>query len=256
MPRLHDFATWAERIVDHHRSSPEVFQTSTIGALLDGAYDGDLTVADLLRHGDFGLGTFNRLDGEMVILDGTCYHLRSDGTASIAGGSERTPFAAVTRFHAAHTVDIGTDTSRNDLLARIDATVESANLIHGVRVEGRFAEVRTRTVKAQTPPYPSLTQASDEQAEQLFENIDGVLIGFRTPEFEQGIAVAGYHLHFLDGTRTRGGHVLDVTVSAGRVAVSTASELHLRLPTTSAFLAADLTGDDIGDRIRHAEGGG
>ncbi|MBX7448819.1 acetolactate decarboxylase [Mycolicibacterium sp. 3033] len=245
-------------MVTHQRSgrAGEVFQTSTIGALLEGVYDGDMTVAELLGHGDFGVGTFNRLDGEMVILDGTCYHLRSDGSASVAALSERTPFAAVTDFRAAHSIDIDAATSRDDLLARIDVTLDSPNLLYGVRVEGRFTEVRTRTVKAQTPPYPPLTQASDEQAEQVFENVDGVLIGFRTPEFEQGIAVAGYHLHFLDDTRSRGGHVLDVTLSAGRVAVSIASELHLRLPTTSAFLAADLTGGDIADRVRHAEGGG
>ncbi len=254
--RLHDLASWAATVLSRHSSSSEVFQTSTMGALLDGVYDGDLTVAELLRHGDFGLGTFNRLDGEMVIVDGTCYRLRSDGSASVAELSERTPFAAVTRFHTAHTIDVETNTSRDGLLERIDATLESTNLIYAVRVDGNFATVRTRTVRAQTPPYPPLTQASDEQAEQVYEDICGVLIGFRTPEFEQGIAVAGYHLHFLDDTRTKGGHVLDVTLRSGHIAISTASELHLRLPTTPAFLHADLTGDDIAGRIRHAEGGG
>jgi acetolactate decarboxylase len=33
-------------------------------------------VRELLRHGDFGLGTFNRLDGEMLVNDGVCYQLR------------------------------------------------------------------------------------------------------------------------------------------------------------------------------------
>ncbi|TRW89085.1 acetolactate decarboxylase [Mycolicibacterium sp. 018/SC-01/001] len=256
--RLRHLADWAARIVEHHpaRRGGEVFQSSTIGALLDGVYDGDLTVAELLRHGDFGLGTFNRLDGEMVIIDGTCYHLRSDGSAVEAALSERTPFAAVTRFHTAHTLDIDGDTARDDLLDRIDDTLQSTNLIYAVRVDGRFAAVRTRTVRAQTPPYPPLTEASDDQAEQVFDDVGGVLIGFRTPAFEQGISVAGYHLHFLDDTRSRGGHVLDVTVHAGRVAISTASELHLRLPTTTGFLAAHLTGEDIAGRIRHAEGGG
>ena len=75
-----------------------------MGALLDGVYDGDVTIAEILRHGDFGLGTFNHLDGEMVILDGICYHLRADGSATVADDADRTPFAAVTRFKTDHTL--------------------------------------------------------------------------------------------------------------------------------------------------------
>ena len=86
-------------------------------------------------------------------------------------------------------------------------------------------------------------------------SVDGVLVGFRTPEFEQGISVAGYHLHFLDAARTSGGHVLDFTLDVGHVEISTASELHLRLPTSGAFLHADLAGEDVSEQIHHAEGG-
>jgi alpha-acetolactate decarboxylase len=79
-----------------------LYQRSTIGALLAGIFDGDETVGELLTRGDFGLGTFNALDGEMVVLDGACYHLRSDGTVELANLAARTPFAAVTRFEAEH----------------------------------------------------------------------------------------------------------------------------------------------------------
>ena len=78
--RLRD---WLHALVAHRHGS-EVYQTSTMGALLDGVYDGDVTIAELLTHGDFGLGTFNHLDGEMVVLDGVCHHLRSDGSATVA----------------------------------------------------------------------------------------------------------------------------------------------------------------------------
>lgn len=235
--------------------SAEVFQTSTMSALLDGVYDGDITIEELLRHGDFGLGTFNRLDGEMVVLDGECYHLRADGRATKADRADRTPFAAVTHFAPSTTIDIDAPTSRTDVLALIDDAVDSPNLLYAIRVTGTFSTVHTRTVKAQTPPYPPLTEASDGQAVKIFEQVGGVLVGFRTPEFEQGISVAGYHLHFLDADRTSGGHVLDFTLEAGHVEISTASELHLRLPTTGAFLHADLAGDDLSAQIHHAEGG-
>ncbi|MEV5361106.1 acetolactate decarboxylase, partial [Micrococcus luteus] len=246
-PTFDSLAASLARLRHLHRptDAAEVFQTSTIGALLAGVYDGDLTVGELLRHGDFGLGTFNRLDGEMVIVDGRCYHLRADGTAHRAESGELTPFAAVTRFHAVDTVGIPTDTSRDDVVRRVDDVIDSPNLMHAVRITGTFAAVRTRTVRAQTPPYPPLTEASDEQAEQVFDDVDGDIVGFRTPDFEQGISVAGYHLHFLDRARAHGGHVLDFTLRSGRVALSTAAELHLRLPTTAAFLNADLAGADV-----------
>jgi alpha-acetolactate decarboxylase len=85
----HDhFRHWAATLLAHQHASvgcdAEVYQFSTISALLEGVYDGDVTVAEILRHGDFGLGTFNHLDGEMVIFDGVCYRLRFDGTATRA----------------------------------------------------------------------------------------------------------------------------------------------------------------------------
>jgi len=259
---LDQFATWARKVIAHHGAtadgdprSAEVFQSSTMSALLDGVYDGDLTIEELLRHGDFGLGTFNRLDGEMVVLDGECYHLRADGSATVADRSGLTPFAAVTHFTPSITITVDAPTSRAHALALVDDAVDSPNLIYAIRVTGTFSSVHTRTVKAQTPPYPPLTDASDGQAEKAFDHVDGVLVGFRTPEFEQGISVAGYHLHFLDADRTSGGHVLDFTVDCGHIAISTASELHLRLPTSGAFLHAHLAGEDVSAQIHHAEGG-
>jgi len=76
----------------------EVYQTSTIVSLVEGLYDGNVPYRDVMRHGDFGVGTFNALDGEMVALDGNFYHLRHDGTVSPVSADDLTPFAVVTRF--------------------------------------------------------------------------------------------------------------------------------------------------------------
>ncbi len=252
------FRNWAATLFAHQHIAAghdaEVYQFSTISALLEGVYDGDVTVADILRHGDFGLGTFNHLDGEMVILDGVCYRLRADGTASRAAPTDRTPFAAVTRFHSDSEITIQTRTDRAEVIDAIDRQIESANLIYAIRVTGHFSELHTRTVMAQKPPYPPLTQATEEQAEAVFTDVSGVLVGFRTPEFQQGISVAGYHLHFLNSDRTGGGHVLDFTLEHGQVAVSCASQLHLSLPTSGEFLGAQLSGADLAERISKAEG--
>jgi acetolactate decarboxylase len=253
----HDrFRQWATRMIAHHYGGArELYQSSTMGALLDGVYDGDVTIAEILRHGDFGLGTFNHLDGEMVILDGICYHLRADGTATVAENTELTPFAAVTRFRTDHILTFTKPTNRADATAQIDSLIGSQNLMYAIRISGRFSEMITRTVMAQTPPYPPLIEATKGQAETRFTDAVGTLAGFRLPHYDQGISVAGYHLHFLDEDRSQGGHALDFQMSRGEARICTLSELHLSLPRTADFLAANLVSADAAEQIRQTEGG-
>lgn len=232
----------------------EVYQTSTMSALLDGVYDGDVTIAELLSHGDFGLGTFNRLDGEMLVLDGVCHHLHADGTVTVADPDALTPFATVTWFHADHRIEITELADRAEVTARIDHALGSANLIVALRIMGEFDEIRTRTVTEQHRPYPPLTAATAGQREAAFSGIHGTLAGFRMPDYEQGIAVAGYHLHFIDDARSHGGHALDYRLRAGTVKVSVQSEMHLSLPRTPLFLQANLHPADLGTQIRQTEG--
>jgi len=251
------FRAWAAAILAHHRRGPgqpgAVYQTSTMAALLDGIYDGDVTIAELLTHGDFGLGTFNHLDGEMVVLDGTCYRLRADGSATVASGQDKTPFAAVLWFRPDTTVSVTSPVGRDALTGFIDGAIPSPNLTYALRVSGSFARVRTRTVMAQRPPYPPLTEAAAHQQVSDLGHVAGTLAGFRTPAYEQGISVAGYHLHFLTQDRRHGGHVLDFSLDHGDVMISTASELHLSLPRTAPFLSADLSPADTDTQIKQAE---
>src|SRR5262249_4821409 len=143
-----------------HMDAETIYQTSTISALLSGVYDGDTTIAELLRHGDFGLGTFNQLDGEMVILDGVCHHLHASGAATIAGSDDRTPYAAVAGFTPEITVPVTSPGTRQATTALIDKAITSPNLVQGIRISGQFRHVRNRTVAAQRPPYPPLTEAT------------------------------------------------------------------------------------------------
>jgi acetolactate decarboxylase len=212
------FRHWTRRMLDHHRTerSPEavgeVYQT-----LLDGIYDGEVTITELLTHGDFGVGTFNHLDGEMVVLHGTCHHLRSDGSASVAAGEDRTPFAAVTYFRPQTVLSVSTPTSRADIARQVDDAIGTANLIQAIRINGMFGYVRARTVVAQSPPYQPMTTAIADEPITEFRNMPGDLVGFRTPEFEQGISVAGYHLPSSTRPGARGGHALDFDLASGRI---------------------------------------
>jgi acetolactate decarboxylase len=231
-----------------------LFQRSTIGALLAGIFDGDETVGELLKRGDFGLGTFNALDGEMVVLDGVCYHVRSDGSAVLANPAHRTPFAAVTRFTPEHSLTVTRPHHRTDVASLIDHAGRGENITIAVKITGRFASVKMRTVSAQTKPYPSLEVASRNETEIELTDIEGTLVGFRTPEFEHSLGVAGYHLHFLDDTRSRGGHMLDFEFGAGKVELMELTEIHLSLPSRGAFLSADLDPMDAAKLIHSAEG--
>ena len=191
---------------DGHES--ELYQTSLMTALLQGVYEGDVTFADLPLHGDFGLGTFNRLDGEMIGLDGVFYQLKSDGSAGVVAPDQKTPFAVVTFFQAEKTTPVDAGLNKK-LLSTELGKLFSDNLFVAVRVDGRFREVKTRTVAQQTAPYPPLIEATRLQRINTFEDVEGTLVGFRTPAFAQGIGVAGIHLHFICEDKKAGGHVLD-----------------------------------------------
>lgn len=230
-----------------------LYQTSTMSALLDGIYDGNVTIAELLDHGDFGLGTFNHLDGEMVVNSGQCFHLFSNGEVRVARPDELTPFAAVTWFDPDLTIDIEGATSRAEVLSLVNHRLSSENLFHAIRVTGSFSTVSTRTAARQEAPYPPLAEATDSESQRAFAAVEGVVLGFRAPDYEQGLSVAGYHLHFLNDEHTGGGHVLDFVLTEGVVEISTLSEIHLSLPTSGPFLTADLHAPDMEAEIRKSE---
>jgi acetolactate decarboxylase len=211
---------------EHH----VLFQASTIGALLDGAYDGDLSFAELAAHGDLGLGTLNGLDGEMIAIDGHFYRADVDGRVSEIEGTTRTPFAVVSRFEP--TIDARLDGSRDHegLLARLDDLIPADAASCAIRLDGRFESVRARSVPRQSPPYRPLTEVIAEQ--HLFEltDVEGSMLGFRFPDYVEGIEVSGYHLHFISADRRRGGHVLGSRSNGLRVRLDPSSELHIELP--------------------------
>jgi acetolactate decarboxylase len=237
-----------------HRELHTVFQTSTMSALLAGVYDGDVSIAELLGHGDFGLGTFNHLDGELVIVDGVCHHLRADGTATRASASDLTPFAVVTWFRPQLSLTIDAPMSYAELGELVTAKVDNANVIHAIKVTGRFTRVRTRTVARQHQPYPPLTEATKGQTEAVFTDVSGTLVGYLTPDYEQGLSVAGYHLHFISADERHGGHCLDFTLDTGTVGLDTEHDVHLSLPRSEEFRSAALSSESVDAQVRQAEG--
>jgi acetolactate decarboxylase len=225
----------------HAERDPHVlFQASTIGALLDGAFDGDLSFAELAEHGDLGLGTLNRLDGEMIALDGEFFRADVDGGIHPIPAEAQTPFAVVIRFEAQVDERIEGALSHRELLARLDALAPPQACSCAIRLDGRFDLVRARSVPAQIPPYRPLTEVVADQHVFELEDVAGTMVGFRFPTYAEGIEVAGYHLHFIDADRVRGGHVLD-SISAGlRARLDPSDDLHIELPPRIDLADPDL----------------
>jgi acetolactate decarboxylase len=207
-----------------------VFQASTITSLIDGAYDGEVTFAELAQHGDTGIGTLNGLDGEMVAVDGRFMQAKADGTISDVPPDARTPFAVLTRLEPRHRLELGALGSLDELGAAIDAEVGHPEQVHALRIEGRFARVHARSVPKQTPPYRPLAEVIETQTVFDFEDAEGTIVGFRFPDREEGLNVPGYHLHFVTADRSRGGHVLDCASESVRVEVDDTVDVHLQLP--------------------------
>lgn len=222
-------------------------QVSTIDALLSGLYDGTMTIAELRQSGDFGIGTFDRLNGEMVMLDGIVYRVRSDGKVEVVPDTDTTPFAAVTSFESEFRRDIVSGTDFITFQQWLDSLLPNLNLFYAVRIEGRFRVMKTRSVPQQVKPYPALAEVARHQPEFEFEDVEGVVVGYRSPAFVKGIGVPGYHLHFLTGDRKAGGHILAFTVQQATVDVDRTSEILLRLPESKAFSDVDLGQDRSAD---------
>ena len=225
----------------HEEREPHVlFQASTIAALLDGAYDGDLTFAELARHGDLGLGTLNGLDGEMIALDGRFYRAAVDGAIAEVAPRERTPFAVVTGFTPTIEAEIAGPLSHDGLLAALDALIPDGAASCAIRLDGRFESVCARSVPRQVPPYRPLTDVVAEQRVFELDDVAGTMLGFRFPSYAEGIEVSGFHLHFIDADRRRGGHVLGSRVGRARARLDPSNDLHIELPPAIDLASPEL----------------
>lgn len=228
----------------HGQEDPDtLYQVSTIDALLAGVYEPLARVGDVLAHGDFGLGTFEALDGELILLDGVVYQAAADGRVRTMPATTGTPFMAVTRFETDRTLTPPAQQSYADFKTWLESAMPSRNVIYAVRVDGAFAKVAYRSVPRQQKPYPPLLEASKQQ--KLFEhaNVTGTLIGFWCPPFTKGVNVPGFHLHFLSADRAYAGHVLDFQLIRGEVRLDLTNRWDVQFPMAPDFLAADLERD-------------
>ena len=226
-----------------------LFQVSTSAALVEGVYQGAVRVSRLLQHGDFGLGTFTHLDGEMVVLDGVCYRVASTGAVAPVAGECLVPYAVVTRFNSSFKRKHQRISTLGGLIQTCDQLRDSNNVFYAFRVNGKFHVVKTRVMNP-VPKGTSLKTAASAQQEFRFEELRGTLVGIWSPAFAASFTVPGYHFHFLSEDRKSGGHVLDCQASEVAIDGCAMNEMHVSLPETEDFLKADLTRDPQADLMK------
>ena len=222
-----------------------VFQTAPFQSLSVGVYDGLFSFAALKEHGDFGLGTFNGLDGEMVCVDNAFYQVKQDGKVVLVSAAALTPFAMVTFFDEDQRIEAVNVESLSGLRQTIDRCRPTKNLFYALRVDGVFDYIKVRSVPAQKKPYCPLADAVKGQTVFEYKNIPGTLVGFWSPSFADKVSVPGYHFHFISTAKGAGGHVLDLQVEGARIQIDKSHKLLLELPESEEFLKSRFEGDTL-----------
>ena len=219
-----------------------IMQVSTIDSLIAGNYDGHMSCGELLKNGDFGLGTFQGLDGEMVVLDGKIYQIKADGNVYSPDLNTGSPFASVCSFKPEKTVSIENKTDFKAMEDIIDMASPNKNLFCAIRIDGDFNFMETRSVPAQKKTYSPLSEITKNQPRFKMRNISGTIVGFRCPSFVKGLNVPGYHLHFLSKDRTNGGHILSFETENAECKIDVCNVFHMVLPKDDdVFGGTDLT---------------
>ncbi|KAI8411701.1 hypothetical protein FOFC_08295 [Fusarium oxysporum] len=216
--------------------SNQLFQFSIVSALIDGVASQGLPMYDLISYGNFGLGTFRHMVGEMIILDGVVYRMTADGSVFVientAYGKMVTPFAMITHFQPSVTAKchIQSKAKLSEILSELMTGARNHYL--SFKVHGNFKGIVVRTVGGQQVPHQSLAELGKKQVSHSFNDIKGTIVGFRSPSFMQGISVAGDHMHFISADKKHGGHLLECEAhDEVDLAVAHISSMQLQLPT-------------------------
>ena len=217
----------------------KMYQVSTLQALALGYTRAVVSAEELLGKGDTGLGTFEGVDGEMIVMEGRCYRADQDGHVSVVSPQAGVPFAAVARLYGEQQFSMdgmpNIESVRSELTRKIEERF-GLNSMHVVRIDGEFEKVDARSESPYRSHHVTLKEIlSETQRAFLFQNIRGSLVGVYFPDYMDGINMPGWHLHFLSEDRTKGGHVFDVSVRTAVARVDKISNMELDLPKEAAF---------------------
>lgn len=228
---------------DRNEDHETLYQVSTIDALLQGSYDGVISYGEVKKHGDFGIATFDGLDGEMIAFEGNFYQIRADGKVIDVTDDMKIPFGTVTYFSPDHVVIVANASNITAFSQQVETLLPSKNHMYAILVRGEFPYVKTRSIPRQEKPYPRMVDASANQSIFEFFDTRGIIVGFWTPDLVEGLNIPGFHLHYLTDDRTGGGHILELVVHNATVELDLTPGFSMVLPTGGDFSTVDLSGD-------------
>lgn len=227
-----------------------IYQVSLLQGLTNGDYYGSVSVGELKQHGDAGIGTFNGLNGELIMLDGEVYRAAGNGETEVVSDDETIPFSVVAFMDADESIklnEIPDFEALHDELNRI-VRRRGINRFHMIRIDGMFRAMNVRSVYAQKEPYKRLTEVLEhDQTFFDYENIEGTMIGVYCPPYMSALNAVGWHLHFISGDKTKGGHVLGVNIADAVMAWDDIDGFEVRLARNEMFAGFDLTIDQSED---------
>ncbi|SKB93046.1 acetolactate decarboxylase [Lachnospiraceae bacterium] len=205
-----------------------------------------------------GLGTFEDVDGEMIVLDGKCYRAQNNGDVVLAESKRGVPFASVCSFQAMRQEKPEKMDTIDQLKEWLTLCIEEdfgLNSMYSVRIDGVFSKIDARSESGTKAHHVTLKDAlSVTQKAFIFENIKGSLVCVYYPDYMDGINAAGWHLHFLSEDRKHGGHVFDLSLTEGNAAFCRITSVEVRIPDTPAFDTYALKGASQ-DEIKSVEQG-
>ncbi|NML37920.1 acetolactate decarboxylase [Chitinophaga sp. G-6-1-13] len=217
----------------HH----QLFTAGVASGLIGGLYDGFYPIDSLQTKGDFGLGAPDKIDGELLFLNGKAYQTQYTGkTTEVSHKQQLTPFSMVNFFHADMIFTVQQPMDKAALYHYLDSLLPNMNGMYAIHIRGRFSSLKTRAFPpVHEPPYPSLASMLDKQCFFQFNSCRGDLVGYRLPPYMDNTNIAGYHFHYLSDKKDAGGHIVDVVTSDVVIAISILDSYTVQIPSSPAF---------------------
>lgn len=242
-------------LILNNNNDDSMYQVSLLQAFMHGEYDGVVKVGDLKKHGDIGLGTFEGVNGEMIVLDGVVYQAAADGSINVMKDDEKIPFATVTKFDEDRNITNITASNFDDLTGQLNKTIEEygTNNMYVIKIKGDFSNITVRSVEKQEKPYKEFTDVAAVD-QKVFNHTDqtGTLVAVYFPEYMNELNMHGWHLHFLSDDKTKGGHVLGFNGLKGSAQIDEIHEFNMILPTDDTFKTMNFT-EDMSNKISSVE---
>jgi len=213
-----------------------LFQVGNASALFSGAIVGDMTIEQLKEHGNFGLGTFNDINGEMIALNGNFYQIGENGKTIIVDPNWKTPYAEIMNFTPNSLIQLNEVHNYKFLRDIIYPKIKNKNVPYAVYVTGHFAYLKLRS----RSPRSALSTKNIIEKIYTIQNVSGSLVGYWFPEYLMNLTVPGFHLHFISDDKKRSGHVLDLKIETAQFALQIIDKIELQFPQTKIYNDANI----------------